>query len=95
MKDLVYVRWRDAMHEEAEMGGVAIPQLISLEEVGWLVGEDEAAVTLAMELEPGPEVNGEPTTQAGRWRLHIPKVCIEEIRVVDWKKAFPKRSIRT
>jgi len=91
---LTYVCWRDAMHEEAEAGGPAHAQLITLEEVGWLADETDEAVTLVMELEPGPEINGEPTSQAGRWRLHIPKCNIVEMRVMEFGKAFPKRSIR-
>jgi hypothetical protein len=43
-----------------------------------------------MELEPGPEIEGTATTQAGRWRLHVPKVCIEEVREMEFGKAFPK-----
>lgn len=39
MKKLVYVRWRDAMKEEAESGGPAKPSLITLEEIGWLAAE--------------------------------------------------------
>ena len=31
---LVYVRWRDAMKEEAESGGPAKPTLMTLEEIG-------------------------------------------------------------
>jgi hypothetical protein len=91
---LVYVRWRDAMKEEAESGGPARPTLMTLEEIGWLAAENEEAITLAMELEPGPVIDGTATTQAGRWRLHVPKVCIEEVREMEFGKAFPKRSIR-
>jgi hypothetical protein len=29
-----------------------------------------------------------------RWRLHVPKVCIEEVREMEFGNAFPKRSIR-
>jgi hypothetical protein len=89
---IAWVRWKDACFEQAENGGVVQTALIELDEVGWLVGENEEAVTLAMELEPDEE--GKPSSKAGRARLHIPRVNIISMHVVeDVRKAFPKRTV--
>ena len=84
---LCYIRWKDAVSEEAA-GPVPRPAhagLVELQEVGFLLDETDEAVVIGMEINQDTEV------QPGRWRLHIPKVSIQEIRTVDVEKAFPKR----
>ena len=84
---IAFVRWRDAMTEEAETGGPAQAQLIELSEIGWLVAESPEAITLSMELES----NETP----GRFRLHIPRSGIIEFQTIDSSQAFkPKRKAR-
>ena len=91
MKPLAYIKWRDACFEQADDSGRVSPELVELDEVGWLVGETEDVVTICLELEPDAE--GVPSSNAGRSRLHIPRVNIVEMRVqADLAKAFPKRS---
>ena len=58
---------------------------MELHEVGFLPGESDEAVVIGMEF------NQDSDIQPGRWRLHIPRVSIQEMRVVDLEKAFPKR----
>jgi len=84
---LAYIRWKDAVSEEAS---AAVPHparagLVELQEVGFLLDETDEAVVIGMEL------NEDDSVQPGRWRLHIPKVSIQEMRVIDLEKAFPKR----
>lgn len=89
---LAYIKWRDACFDSADSGGPVHPELIELDELGWLVGETEEIVTIALELEP--DQDGVASQRAGRTRLSIPKVNIVEMRVVDSLiKAFPKKSI--
>jgi len=59
--------------------------LVELHEVGFLLGENDEAVVIGMEFNQDAEI------QPGRWRLHIPRVSIQEMRVVELDKAFPKR----
>jgi hypothetical protein len=84
---LAYVRWKDAVVEEASD---AVPhstqaRLVELQEVGFLLDENEEAIEIGMELHEDVEV------KPGRWRLHIPRVAIQEMRVIELDKAFPKR----
>ena len=84
---LAYIRWKDAVSEEAS---AAIPRpahagLVELQEVGFLLDENDEAVVIGMELTDDAEV------EPGRWRLHIPRVSIQEMRVTDLDKAFPRR----
>jgi hypothetical protein len=84
---LAYIRWKDAVSEEA---AAAVPnpahaKLVVLQEVGFLLDENDEAVVIGMEMTDDSEV------QPGRWRLHIPRVSIQEMRVVELAKAFPKR----
>jgi hypothetical protein len=84
---LAYIRWKDAVSEEASAAAThpANAALVELHEVGFLLGENDEAVVIGMEL------NHDADVQPGRWRLHIPRVSIQEMRVVDVQKAFPKR----
>lgn len=86
---LVYVHWRDACTEEAADPNTPVSDtpLVDLHEVGWLIGETEESVSIAMELEP----HGAP----GRWRLHIPKVNILERRNFDTERLFAEPAKRT
>ncbi len=71
MPILVYVKWKDAMSVEASSyeDEYPIPQLSVLQEVGWLLAENEEAILLGMEL-------GVDDVKAGRWRINIPKIQI-------------------
>ena len=84
---LAYVRWKDAVAEEASDGAMHSTQarLVELQEIGFLLDENEEAVEIGMELHEDVEV------RPGRWRLHIPRVAIQEMRLVELDKAFPKR----
>jgi uncharacterized protein YijF (DUF1287 family) len=41
------------------------------------------------------EINEDSEVRPGRWRLHIPKVSIQEMRVVELDKAFTRRRKKT
>jgi hypothetical protein len=87
---LAYIRWKDAVAEEAAEAGPhpAHARLVELQEVGFLLDENDEAVVIGMELSQDLDV------QPGRWRLHIPKVSIQEMRLVELDKAFSKRRKR-
>ena len=87
---LAYIRWKDAVAEEASgtSNHPTMAQLVELQEIGFLLDENEEAVVIGMELTEDPEVS------PGRWRLHIPRVSIQEMRVVEIDKVFPKRRRR-
>jgi hypothetical protein len=87
---LAYIRWKDAVSEEASDAAPhpTQAQLVELQEVGFLLDENEEAVEIGMEMGNDLEV------RPGRWRLHIPRVAIQEMRVVELEKAFPKRRKR-
>ena len=87
---LAFIRWKDAVAEEASGAG-NVPtqaQLVELQEIGFLLDENEEAVVIGMELTEDPAVS------PGRWRLHIPRVSIQEMRTVELEKVFPKRRRR-
>jgi hypothetical protein len=88
---LAYIRWKDAVAEEASDAGSQHPQarLVELQEVGFLLDENEEAVVIGMELTEDPEV------RPGRWRLHIPRVSIQEMRVADLTRVFAKTRKRS
>lgn len=88
---VAFIRWKDAVTEEAS-GAAPHPtqaKLVELQEIGFLLDENEEAVVIGMELNDDTEV------APGRWRLHIPRVSIQEMRVVEMEKAFPKRRRKT
>jgi hypothetical protein len=84
---LAYIRWKDAVAEEAGETASNSPEakLVELQEIGFLLDENEEAVVIGMEIHDDAEV------RPGRWRLHIPKVSIQEMRVVELEKAFARR----
>lgn len=85
---LAYIRWKDAVTEEATTPNhKAIASLAELEEVGFLLNENDEAVLIGMEHQVSDDIG------PGRNRLHIPRNQIVEMRVVDVKKAFPKRTL--
>jgi hypothetical protein len=87
---LAYIRWKDAVTEEAS-GASPVPtqaHLVELQEVGFLLDENDEAVVIGMEL------TNEVDVAPGRWRLHIPRVSIQEMRVVELEKAFAPRRRR-
>ena len=84
---VAYIRWKDAVAEEAGDAGTKNPQaqLVELQEIGFLLDENEEAVVIGM------EIHNDAQIRPGRWRLHIPKVSIQEMRVVELDKAFTRR----
>ncbi len=84
---IAYIRWKDAVAEEAADAAARPTQakLVELQEVGFLLDENDEAVEIGMEVTDDSEVT------PGRWRLHIPRVSIQEMRVVDLDKLLPKR----
>ncbi len=88
---VAYIRWKDAVAEDAANAGSQVPQaqLVELQEIGFLLDENDEAVVIGMEWHDDAEV------RPGRWRLHIPKVSIQEMRVVELDKAFPRRRKKT
>ena len=84
---VAYIRWKDAVAEEAADDPIRPleAKLVELQEIGFLLDENDEAVEIGMELTEDAEV------RPGRWRLHIPRVSIQEMRVVEVEKAFPKR----
>ena len=82
MMKLAYIRWKDAVSEEAGdyHNQPALPQLVELHEVGFLLDENDEAVVIGMEYSSDQEV------RPGRWRLHIPRVSIQEMRVWEMDK---------
>jgi len=88
--NLAYVRWKDAVAEEAtDAPHAAEAKLVELQEIGFLLDENEEAVVIGM------EITADPAVRPGRWRLHIPRVSIQEMRVVDVDKAFLKKRRRS
>jgi hypothetical protein len=88
---LAYIRWKDAVAEEAA-DGLSHPshaQLVELQEIGFLLDENDEAVEIGMECSDSPDV------RPGRWRLHIPRVSIEEMRVVELDKLLPRKRKRS
>ena len=84
---IVYIRWKDAVSEEAtQPASEAKAGLVELHEVGFLLDENEEAVVIGMERHEAADV------KPGRWRLHIPRVSIAEMRVVKLGKAFSGRA---
>ena len=84
---VAYIRWKDAVAEEAS-DGLARPtqaKLVELQEIGFLLDENDEAVEIGMELTEDLDV------KPGRWRLHIPRVSIQEMRVIDLDRLQPKR----
>ena len=84
---LVYCRWQDACTDEAPDAGHLEPLLSDLEEVGWLLAQNDEAITIGMEID---FQDGEPT--AGRWRLHIPWGQIISLKTIDVERAFNKKA---
>jgi len=80
---LTWIRWKDALTVEGDHHPPTA-ELAILEEVGFLLDENDEAVLIGMESE-----NDTP----GRFRINIPKNQILERRDNEWQKAFPKKSI--
>jgi hypothetical protein len=64
---LAYIRWKDAVAEEAADAASKNPQarLVELQEIGFLLDENEEAVVIGM------EINDDAEVRPGRWRLHM------------------------
>ena len=85
---IAFIRWTDALAEEADDEALSEHRLAVLEEVGFYLGESADAVSIAMEHQEG-------AVRPGRWRLHIPKVNIISMQVFDVPSPKKPRSIRT
>ena len=88
---LAYIRWKDAVSEEAsdDLNHPTGAKLVELQEVGFLLDENDEAVEIGMELSESADV------RPGRWRLHIPRVSIQEMRVFELDKLLPKKRRRS
>lgn len=74
---IAYIRWLDAWTEEAQTPHTSVkPGLAELHEVGFLLSEDSEKVVI------GLEMCGDDT-EPGRFRLHIPKGQIQEMKIMD------------
>jgi hypothetical protein len=84
---VAYIRWKDAVAEEAadSLPRPSEAKLAELQEIGFLLDENDEAVEIGMELTEDAEV------RPGRWRLHIPRVSIQEMRILDLDRLLPKR----
>jgi hypothetical protein len=90
MMRLAYIRWKDAVSEEAAEyhDGPTQAQLVELHEIGFLLDENEEAVVIGM------EYSGHDEVRPGRWRLHIPRVSIQEMRIWELDKLPAQRKRR-
>jgi hypothetical protein len=84
---VAYIRWKDAVAEEAADAEPRPSQatLVELQEIGFLLDENDEAVEIGM------EVTEDAGVRPGRWRLHIPRVSIQEMRILDLDRLLPKR----
>ena len=84
---LALVTWVDAVTDASD-GGELKAKPCLLQEVGFLVDENEEAILIAME-------NHEATkgVAPGRFKLHIPRRNIKELRIVELNKAFPVKNV--
>ena len=87
---VAYIRWKDAVAEEAadSPNRPSQAKLVELQEIGFLLDENEEAVEIGMELTEDAEV------RPGRWRLHVPRVSIQEMRVWELDKLPAHRKRR-
>lgn len=86
MTRVAYVKWRDAVMEDADSDSIAVAKPCELEECGFLIDENKHAILIGMERQPDG-------VRPGRARLHIPRVNIIELRILPFTRAFPKSSI--
>ncbi len=83
---IAYIRWKDAVAEEASDGSSPTEaKLVELQELGFLLDENEEAVEIGMELSEDAGV------KPGRWRLHIPRVSIVQMHVIELDRLLPKK----
>jgi hypothetical protein len=83
---LIYVRWRDAVNSNAPHAICTLGELAELHEVGFLLKESGATITLGTESQEG-------AVEARFW-LTIPKQNIVEIRRSTLAEAFPVKRAR-
>jgi len=82
---LAWVSWRDASHGLNEWDKERMT-LSSLEEIGFILKEDEDSITLGMEHNVS-----EPDAKDARLWLTIPRSGIIEMRTRELDQAFPAR----
>lgn len=86
---ICYLRWRDARSQEAVEPHTDVePTLCELHEVGFLLAENDEIITIGM------EIDADGDTAPGRWRLHVPKVLVQEMKIVDVATLLKKRGRR-
>lgn len=81
---LAYIKWRDAIIDSEETNERPTAKLAELEEVGFLIDENEEAVLIGMEA-------FQTNVALGRPRLAIPRAVIIEMYVTELGKAFTKK----
>lgn len=86
-RTLTYIRWHDASYKDAADSPEPIPDLSDLTEIGFLLGENEKAVLLGMEMD-------NDGSAPGRWRLSIPKINIVERKDVSFDSVFGTKKVR-
>jgi hypothetical protein len=84
---IAYIRWHDAHYvtEETELDQLG-ESPCELHEVGFLLKETETHITIGTEYQEG--------STSARMTLTIPVVNIQELRVTEVDRAFPKRRKR-
>lgn len=93
MPTLTYIRWRDACAQESASSDPPKPELVDLEEIGFLLAENDEAIQIAMEFDSAGH-------HGSRYRLNIPKINILERKDLDFdtvlgRKAPKRRSKKT
>lgn len=83
---IVYIRWKDAQNSNATHAIASLGELAVLDEVGFLLTENEETITIGTE-------SPQQALEARFW-LTIPKAAIIEERRTTLGKAFPKRRSR-
>jgi hypothetical protein len=83
---LIYVKWRDAVNSNASHTISSLGELAELHEVGFLLKESEATITIGTEAQEG-------AVEARFW-LTIPKANIIELRRSTLARAFPLKRVK-
>lgn len=86
---VAYIRWKDACtHEANETTSVPVSlALVELCNVGFLLGENDEAVAIGMEIESDD-------CEPGRFRMNIPKSQIIDMKVADVDVTFKRKRVR-
>lgn len=85
---LTYIKWRDASSQDTASNEPPKPELVDLEEIGFLLAENDEAIQIAMEHCPAG-------THGSRYRLNIPKINILERLDLDFNKVLGRKVPKT